>query len=272
MLAGGVMSTNLDRYRSDLDALIELGDNMYADLQARYLEKEGKLSKEQKESAKKIRGTFEVEYQKWYTEASAVIHQLVPDRLAEFEDLYKGDGKRKAVNAINYTVQDWLNGMRAGNKNYSKEKHFDDFATVTMRFATQLQILKTASRRFESSLLDIRQLVQADLLDSEIDSARELVKQRFLRAAGAVAGVVLEKHLGRVAANHSIPVRKKHPTISDLNDLLKSSTVIDIPVWRQIQRLGDIRNLCDHSREREPTSDEVEELISGVAKITKTIF
>ncbi|MBF8277611.1 MAG: hypothetical protein HW390_2684 [Candidatus Brocadiaceae bacterium] len=38
------------------------------------------------------------------------------------------------------------------------------------------------------------------------------------RAAGDLAGVVLERHLQRVAENHKRPIRKKAPTISDLND------------------------------------------------------
>lgn len=141
-----------------------------------------------------------------------------------------------------------------------------------MRFNTQLAILKAASRRFESSLLDIRQLVQADLLDSELEEAGELVKHGFLRAAGAVAGVVLEKHLGQIAYNHDIQIRKKDPNIGDLNDLLKTNNVYDIATWRSIQRLGDLRNLCDHNKSREVTKIEVEELISGVEKVTKTLF
>ena len=53
------MTTNLDRYRSDLDALTKLGETMQADLQLRYLETQGKLSKEQKEAASKVQGSFE---------------------------------------------------------------------------------------------------------------------------------------------------------------------------------------------------------------------
>ena len=264
--------TNLDKYRSDLDALTKLGEKMLADLHLRHLENEGKLKKEEKEKAKELYGVFEPNYQRWYTEARAVIRQLIPDRGKEFEDLYNSDSKRKDINATNYTIQDWLNGLRAGANSLTRVKLFDDFAVITMRFSTQLEILKAASRRFESSLLDIRQLVQADLFDSELDSARELAKHGFLRAAGAVAGVVLEKHLGQVVMNHSVQLRKKNPSISDFNELLKSNSVIDIPVWRQIQRLGDIRNLCDHGREREPTPDEVEELIAGAEKLTKTIY
>jgi hypothetical protein len=265
------MASNLDKYKADLKRLTELGDTFDADLMLRSFGSTGDLDDEHKNFAKKIKGSFERRYQDWYTEATSVIRQLIPDRLGEFESLYKGEPRRKEINSTSYNIQDWLNGVRAGTK-YTGERYYDDFAIISMRFRTQLAILKSVSARFESSLFDIRQLVQADLFDSELDAATELLKHGFLRAGGAIAGVVLEKHLGQVADNHDAKTRKKHPTISDLNDLLKANGVIDVPVWRQIQRLGDLRNLCDHNKEREPTSEEVDELVGGVGKISKTLF
>jgi hypothetical protein len=232
------MSTNLDKYRADLRDLTALGDQMFLDLYLQFREEEGQLDKEQIAQAKKVSGTFLKEYQRWYTEASAVIRQLIPDRLAEFEHLYKGDGKRKSIDITTFTIQDWTNGVRASDTG-SGAKRFDDCAAVSMRFQNQLAILKASERRFESSLLDIRQLVYADLMDSEIEAGRELLKHGFRRAAGAVAGVVLEKHLGQIAQNHKITLKKKDPTISELNDQLKAEKVFEIPIWRQIQRLGD---------------------------------
>jgi hypothetical protein len=114
--------------------------------------------------------------------------------------------------------------------------------------------------------------VQADLFDSELDAAKELAKNNFTRAAGALAGVVLERHLAQVSDDHGIKVTKKNPTISDLNDALKDADVIDVPQWRFIQHLADIRNLCDHSRKTEPSPEQVDDLLAGVAKITKTVF
>lgn len=141
-----------------------------------------------------------------------------------------------------------------------------------MRFQTQWSILRSVKARFESTLFDIRQLVQADLFDSELEAARELTKHGFLRGSGAIAGVILEKHLSQVAHNHSITLRKKDPTINDLNELLKNDGVLDVPTWRQIQRLADIRNLCDHNKQRDPTKEEVGELIDGVEKMCKALF
>jgi hypothetical protein len=266
------MTTNLSKYKSDLDKLVALGRKMHLDLVFRHRAEVGKLSKEHQEMYEKVKDAFEDNYQAWYTEAGSVIRQLIPDRLSEFQELYKGDGKRKTTEPQTYHIQDWLNGVRANTAKGTADKIFNDLAIVSLRFNTQTLILSAVQARFKSSLFDIKQLVQADLFDSELDAARELSKNGFHRAAGAVAGVVLEKHLGQVVANHAIATKKQHPTISDFNDLLKNGAILDVPAWRNIQRLGDLRNLCDHSKHRDPTKEEIAELIDGVDKITKTLF
>lgn len=84
--------------------------------------------------------------------------------------------------------------------------------------------------------------MQADLLDSEIEAERVLLAHGFDRAAGAVAGVVLEKHMAQVRGNHAVPMRKRDPSILDLDDALMSAEVFDIPSWRNVQRLGELRS------------------------------
>ncbi len=165
-------------------------------------------------------------------------------------------------------------GIRAPVSRISGTKLYDDIVIILMRFQVQVEMLDSAKLRFESSLLDIRQILRADLFDSEIESARELLSNGFLRAAGAVAGVVAEKHLEQVCESHnvSIKTKTKNPTIGTFNDALKDGDIIEIPEWRFIQRLGDLRNLCDQKRDRELTKDEVAELIDGVEKMMKTVF
>ncbi len=253
------MASNLTRYRADLEKLVALGDKMQNDLSGRV-------------DSSVIDATFENEYQRWYTEAYAVIRQLIPDRVSEFQELYKGDVKRTSTSNETYTIQDWLKGVRATTIANTLQKHFNDRAIAEMRFRTQRNILRAAGGRLDSSLHDMQQLVQADLFDSELEAAKELARNGFLRPAGAIAGVVLERHLGQVVANHSLTIQKQHPAISDFNDLLKSGGVLDVPSWRNIQRLGDIRNLCDHNKHRDPTAGEIDELINGVDKISKTLF
>ena len=181
------------------------------------------------------------------------------------------DQRRKQIDGNTYRIQDWLNGSRSNTDVYGKP-FFNDFAIISMLFSTQFEILESSQSRLDSSLHDIVQIARADLFDSEISSARELLRAGFLRAAGAMAGVVLEKNLAQVASNHAVPPKKQRSTIADFNEALKSAAVTDVLVWRNIQRLADIRNLCSHNKHREPTSDEIEELLNGVDKLTKTLL
>jgi len=108
-----------------------------------------------------------------------------------------------------------------------------------------MEILKAAERQFESSFFEIKQLLQADIFDSEIDTARELLKNEYIRAAGAVEGVVLEKHLQQVCASHDVVVKSKNPSISNYNEALKEAKVLDVPTWRFIQHLAGLGDDTD---------------------------
>ena len=190
--------------------------------------------------------------------------------MEDFVAHYETPKNRKEVTYATYRILDYLQGLTI-TREYQKEKIVGPDAAIP-QFGQQLAIVKAIESRFESSLFDIRQLVQADLFDSDLDAAEELAKKKFTRAAGAMAGVVLERHLAQVCSNHGLKLTKKSPTIADLNDALKQSKVIDVPDWRFIQHLADLRNLCDHNKASDPTTDQVSELIAGVRKVSRTLF
>ena len=110
-----------------------------------------------------------------------------------------------------------------------------------------------------------------ELQDSELVIAKQLAKVSA-RAAGALVGVVIEGHLQKVADAKKVTVAKKNPTIADLNDPLKAASVIDTHTWRKISYLADLRNLCSHKKDVEPTAEQVEELIQGADWLTKNVF
>ena len=70
----------------------------------------------------------------------------------------------------------------------------------------------------------------------------------------------------------SLKISKKDPSINDYNEKLKNAGIIKTEMWRFIQRMGDLRNLCDHNKKQEPTKENVADLIDGTDKIIKTIF
>jgi hypothetical protein len=200
-------------------------------------------------------------YEKWYTKAYILVMQIIPQRLDDFVRRYRND-KRKSISLETYTISDALQLV----ENTKCQIHY-----AAMPILQQVEIVKSCSASYESEIYNMQTLLQADIFDSEIESAKHLLKRGFLRAAGAICGVVLEKHFSEICDNHKIEVKKKSPTIADYNDILKDN-VYDTIEWRRTQRLGDLRNLCDHNKDREPTKEEVDELISGTERVIKTIF
>ena len=274
------MTTNLDRFKKDLDALLDFGVQLEMAMQYETSPKEFKAAVVKATTSKELKITvdefieklpsFSGEYQRWYSESIALLRQLLPDRVADFVRHYEKPKGRKNITYENYRIEDFLQSLRI-TRGYQKEVVVDSSAAIP-QFRQQLAMLKAAKARFESSLFEIRQLVQADLIDSELEAAEVLAKHKFTRAAGALAGVVLERHLSQVCADRKLSTGKKNPTIADFNETLKSGGAIDLPQWRFIQHLADIRNLCDHSRTPEPTAEQVTDLLAGAKKVTKTVY
>ncbi|WP_217987324.1 hypothetical protein [Vreelandella alkaliphila] len=264
-----VVPSKVDEMKKQLSKLTAKGDLLYyalADLAGSLSEGSKKILAEKKIDLP----SFEAEYEPWYSEALLVVKQVLPDRVDDFVKQYKNE-KRKEIDYLTYTISDALLSLTTRrNGNVVAEP-----GTAIPKMQIQVSILKSAEKRFESALFDISEVLQSDIFDSELDAASELSKKGFYRAAGAVAGVVLEKHLGKVCSTHNLKSRKKHPSISDFYQLLKDADVIDVPKWRFIQHLGDIRNLCDHGKHRDPNKDDIDdidELVEGVGKVIKTVF
>ncbi len=266
------MATNGDRFKNDLDRLIKQGEGLelamtYSVDKDRFVSRISRtIGKGKVAELLKRLPSFAVEYEAWYSEALALLRQLLPDRVENFVSFYEKPRNRKTVEYGNYVIQDYLQGLGVTKPDGSLKVGPD---AAVPQFRQQLSILKAAKARFESSLFEIRQILQADLFDSEIAAARELLKNKFLRAGGSLAGVVLEKHLMQVSVDRGLQVSKKNPGISDLNELLKGNSVIDVPQWRHISMLADIRNLCAHNKQKEPTQSQVSDLIDGTDKVLR---
>lgn len=265
---------NLEKYKEDLENLITDGNSLHMSMQFECYPEEfeeqvkPKLKKKYDDFVKKLK-PFKDDYQTWYSESLVLLRQLLPDRINDFTKLYEKPKTRKEIKYGNYVIEDYLQNLTV-TSGFGERKVGPEAAIN--QFEQQIAIIKSVKKRFESKLFDIKQLTQADIFDSELDAARELNKKGFVRGAGAIAGVVLEKHLAQVCENHKIVIRKKNPSISDFNDKLKTGEVIEIKDWRKIQHLGDIRNLCDHNKEKPPKKEDAEDLIDGVERLIKTLY
>jgi hypothetical protein len=261
--------SNLDRLKKDLARLVLEGHQLLVRMAFDLFPDDiAKARKQTKEELKKELPVFSGTYQRWYSEALSMLSVLLPDRVEDFKAYYQLPRPPKDLNNTTYTISDYLKGTEV---TWGGGKVIVDKKAGQVPMQQQSEIVKAAMARFDSSLFDIRGVVQADLFDSELDAADELNKHGFTRGSGAIAGVVLEGHLATVCKNHAISIAKKKPTLFDYYEALKAANVIDQQTWRFIQHLGDIRNACDH-KGKDPTKDSVADLIAGVRKISKTTF
>lgn len=242
--------TKREAIHKELDALYQEGANLAVAFQ----------KKEEKQ--------FQYDYQRWYTKALKAVASLAPDRHAEFRGYYEVDPKRKSLGYGTYVIQDYIKGVAPNSYNYPG---FDTRQQALQCFFNQLTILQAVGERVDSVLANIEGEIYAEMQDGEIAVARKLAKVS-LRAAGALVGVLVEGHLQKVAQAHGLKIAKRNPTIADINDPLKAASVIDTPAWRKISYLADIRNLCSHKKDAEPTKEQVEELIQGAEWLTKNVF
>ena len=211
--------------------------------------------------------SFYFDYQTWYTQAVRVVEIALPDRIAEFRGYYEIDPKRKSIGYGTYVIQDFC-------KNIIPSRHthpnFDSADQASQCLVNQVAILQSVLARLDSIIGSIHQTILADVRDRELETAQELQKIS-LRAAGALAGVVLERHLQETCATHQLTFRKKKPTLSDYTEALKKAAVVDVPAWRKLGYLADIRNICCHSKGDDPTAEQVQELMAGVNWALKTV-
>jgi len=269
------MSEKFKRFSDALDSLIKEGEMLLAAIQLdcygeQSLDATKKaLGEEKTTKLVKQLPNFKEDYQAWYSEAQSLVKQVLPDRLADFQSYYEYPRVRKDISFQNYMIRDYLQGLQITRWD---DTVVADGKSAIPEFVQQLTIVKAAKKKLNSSLIEMKTLLQADLFDTEIESAAALCKSGFLRASGAICGVVIEKHLLQTCDNHGLTIRKKRPGISDLNQLLRDNDVVDVPQWRFIQHLADVRNLCDHAKGKEPTKQEIEDLVEGTKKVLKTVF
>jgi hypothetical protein len=101
--------------------------------------------------------------------------------------------------------------------------------------------------------------------DDPLGEAQILFSVGHITAAGAIAGVALERHLKTLCKEHNPPLQfGPKDTIVKLNEMLRQADVYELVQWRTIALLADIRNRCDHADMEMPRKEDVEDLIKKV--------
>lgn len=131
------------------------------------------------------------------------------------------------------------------------------------RFKRVKSVFLAAKDDFQGGfLVSVKNLVQAELFDSELEQATELLKSGYKGPAAVVAGVVLETTLRDLCSDNSIP----HAKLDKMNSDLAKAGVYNKLQQKRITALADIRNSAAHGDWDAFDDDEVNEMIRDVER------
>src|SRR5689334_15025026 len=135
--------SNLERYKKDLKSLIRKGELLHIAMESECFPSEFYAHIKEAANAESILKNlphFNDAYQSWYSEAKALIKQLLPDRLDDFVAHYEKPKNRKEITYENYRLLDYLQGLTVSKTTYQKEKVVGPEAALP-QFHQQLAIV-----------------------------------------------------------------------------------------------------------------------------------
>jgi hypothetical protein len=106
----------------------------------------------------------------------------------------------------------------------------------------------------------VRQMVQAEVYDSELDQARGLLNGGYFSAAAVIAGVVLETAMRNMCDNAGLPTGN----LNKMNSELAKANTYNLLVQKRITALADIRNNAAHGHPDQFQPSDVADMITYV--------
>lgn len=149
------MSERTKKFSEELKRLVADGDQLHMAMQYgcfrdSFAEKVAEAFEGDEDRAEKFLKdlpSFKNDYQKWYSEAQAVIKQVLPDRLSDFVSYYEYPRVRKEITFQNYMIRDYLQGLQI-TRGYEKAIVVDSSAAIP-EFEQQLNLVKAAKDTLE---------------------------------------------------------------------------------------------------------------------------
>jgi hypothetical protein len=109
-------------------------------------------------------------------------------------------------------------------------------------------------------LRSTRSLIQADVFDSELEQAQELLDAGYKSPSAVVAGVVLETSLRELCDQNDI----EHGKLDKMNAELAKIGVYKKLQQKQITAIADIRNSAAHGKPEEFKEADVQDMIRDI--------
>lgn len=134
-----------------------------------------------------------------------------------------------------------------------EKTEFQPYRTNYDRLQSMNAVFMAAKEDFEGGYLtSIRSLVQAEVFDSELEQAQELLKSGYVTAAAVITGVVLETALRELCDRSAISYGK----LDKMNADLTKANVYSKLIQKRITTLANIRNSAAHGKPEDFTEQD----------------
>jgi hypothetical protein len=202
----------------------------------------------------RIPTAFIQQYHRWYAGCLGLVEANMPPRREELVRMHEAAKKNPSDTPPMLAL-------------LQQHMSFKDQIAMAQNISHIAAIVTSIPHYMHSRLHDVELAVAQAYVGDQLNEAQVLIKGGHIRAAGAVAGVLLERHLKLLCDRHTPTITyPKNSAISKLNDLLRDAAVYDVSQWRKIQWMADIRNQCDHAGRADPKKEDVSELIVQIKK------
>lgn len=125
-------------------------------------------------------------------------------------------------------------------------------------------VFLAAREDFEGGYLtSVRNLLHAEVLDSALEQAKELLAAGYTSASAVLAGVVLESALRRLCERHEISPGR----LDRMNADLAKAGCFNMIVQKRITALASIRNSAAHGNRADFKAEDVASMIQEVERL-----
>lgn len=149
-------------------------------------------------------------------------------------------------------------------------QHYEEFikAEKLRSYETQWNAFKRMKSVFIAAMDDykngyltsLKNLIQAEVFDSELEQAQELLSSGYKLAAAVIAGVVLETTLRDICLQNNLALGK----LDKMNADLAKAGIYNKLQQKRITALADIRNSAAHGKPEEFSDDDVIMMIRDI--------
>ena len=134
----------------------------------------------------------------------------------------------------------------------------------------QQAVFLAAKDDYENGYLTrLRDLIQAEVFENELEQASELFQSNYIVAAAVIAGTVLETTLRQMCKDHQIAIGKLDKMNADLAKVGAYNSLVQ----KRITALAAVRNSAAHGKSQEFTRDDVSAMLRDVERFaaSKTV-